>query len=212
VSTTIFGPIVTGVDVENWCLALAKMWMSTYLSEIERNAGIVAGTLQRPRSYARTISFDKWVEDQLPAVMIVSPGIATPPRRFGDGGYMATWMIGLAVLCSAATQEQTHDQARQMVAALRGLFLQKPSLGGHANGIDWLAERYDDRPWDDARSLAAGQAHFTVDVLSVAGDFDGPPTADPPLTPDTEPWPDWPEVETYEIDVEQVPLDTDLTE
>ena len=98
---SIFGRIVTGDDVETWALNLFRRWMGTYLAEVERQHGLQAGHWQRPRAYVRVLSFDKWPEDQLPAVMLVSAGIAGPPIKHGDGKIAARWLLGLGVLCSA---------------------------------------------------------------------------------------------------------------
>ena len=201
-TSTIFGRIVSGADVETWSLSLCRKWASTYLAEVERQHALDAGFYQRPRAYIRTISFDKMPEDQLPAVMVVSTGIATPPVRFGDGTFTARWLMGLAVLCSAATQEQSHDMARHYVAAMRELFNEQPDLGGHANGTDWLDERYDDLAYDDLRSLSSGQAHFAVEVMNVGSFAKGPVSPDP-LPVETDPWPLWPIAETVEVVVEQ---------
>ena len=195
---SIFGRMVSGGDVESWCVALAKRWMGTYMSEAERQAGIPAGTYARPRSYVRTISFDKWPEDQLPAFMLVSAGIASAPTREGDGTYSARWLMGLGLLCSARTQQESHDMALLMTEAARTLFVQKASLDGHADGTQWLDERNDDLTYDDIRSLSSGQAHFAVTVADVVSAGKGPAAPDPPLVPDTDPWADWPVVQTHD--------------
>ncbi len=200
-TTSIFGRIVAGADVETWCIDLAQRWFSTYLAEVERQHNIVAGTIARPRVYVRTTSFDKWPEDQLPALMLVAQGILTPPVKHGDGTYTARWLMGLAAVCSARTQQESHDLASLYMAALRNLFIQRPSLDGHANGVDWVDERNDDLEYDDQRSLSSGRAQFLVQVENVSVADAGPVTPDKPLTPDTDPWPGWPTVQTVDVEL-----------
>jgi len=195
---SIFGRIVAGGDVETWCIDLCRKWIGTYLAEVERQHGITAGTYARPKSYVRTISFDKWPEDHLPGLMLISTGIARPPRKEGDGTVTADWLMGLGVLCSAKTQQASHDMAQLLTAAVRTLFLQKPSLDGHADGVAWLDERHNDLAYDDQRSLSSGQAIFQVTVHGVAVANAGPSYPLAPLDPDTTPWPDWPTVQTVE--------------
>lgn len=192
---SIFGRIVTGSDVEDWCIALLKRWTSTYLAEVERQHGLPQLHYARPRSFVRTASFDQWPEDQLPRIVMASAGQATPPRKRGDGRYQCWWVMGFGCVCSARYQEEAHEMALDYVAAVRTLIIQRPSLDGHAHGTVWLDERYDDLVYDDSRSLSSGQAHFTVEVEDVASANAGPLLPDPPSV---DPWAPWPLVQTHE--------------
>lgn len=207
---SIFGPIVTGGDVEGWLLALLQKWFSTYLSELERNHGLAACTLPRPLSYELGPSFDKWPEDQVPAVLVSSRGTLDQPRRYGDGSYRARWALEPGVVCSARTQAEAHNLATLYGAAIRALLKQKPSLEGHANGVVWLGESYDDLGYDDSRSLYTVKELFAVEVEEVSYDGAGP-TAPDPGDPCAD-WPPWPEVQTVEIDVDNVTVDQPLPE
>jgi hypothetical protein len=199
---SIFGPIVTGGDVEQWVLALLRKWFSTYLAEVERNHGLSGRDLPRPRGWALGPSFDKWPEDQLPGVLVSSQGTLQPPQRDGDGVYRVRWAMEPGIVCSARTQNESHALAMLYGAAIFDLLIQRPSLDGHAAGTVWLGETYDDLGYDDSRSLYAVKERFAVDVENVAWGNAGPTTPDEPLDPDdTQPWPDWPTVETYDVDV-----------
>lgn len=194
--STIFGRIVTGADVEDWTMDLMKRWFSTYLSEIERQHDVVAGTWQRPRAWVLAPSLDKWPEDQLPAVLLVSVGVEPRPPMRGDGRYRARFTMGAACVCSARTQEDSHRMSMMYVAALRALLIQRPSLDGHAAGVELLDENYDWLEYDDIRTLASGQAIFSVEVEDVTTARAGPTTAD---VPDDDPWPDDPTADLVEV-------------
>ena len=209
-TSTIFGRIVSGYDVEQWVLALLKRWSSTYLSEVERQHGYSAGTLQRVRGWVLAPSFEKWPEDQIPGVLVVSPGLVPPPTRDGDGNYRARWRVDLGCLCSARTQQQSHEQAQLFLAAHKAIVAQRPSLEGHADGVTWLDESYSVLDYDDTRSLYAGYATLTVEVDDVLTTLAGPVTPDDPLPLDTDPWPLWPEAVTVDVDVDNVPVDQPL--
>lgn len=204
VSTSIFGPMVSGGDVEGWVLDLCRRWFGTYLSEVERHHGIEAGTLARPRAYVPAQTYDKWPEDQLPALMVLSPGVAELPLKEGDGRYRAAWLISVGVLCSTRTQGETHALAMHYALALRELLLQRPSLDGHAAGTIWRSETYNELDYDDQRTLGGGSVEFAIEVENVAQASAGPLTPDEPLSPDTDPWPDWPVAEEVEVEVEAV--------
>lgn len=210
---SIFGPIVTGGDVEQWTLQLLHTWFSTYLAETERQHGYTAGQLPRPRGWAIGPSFDKWPEDQVPGVLVSSRGVPTPPIKDGDHFYRAHWLVEPGVVCSARTQAESHALAMLYGAAIRDLIIQRPSLDGHAEAADWIGESYDDLGYDDTRSLYAARLTFSIEVMDVAQGNAGPTLPDVPLTPDdTLPWPPWQTVQTHDIVVENTPADQPLPE
>jgi hypothetical protein len=198
------GAVVTGRDVELAALALLQRWAGTYLAEMERQSGRVPGSLPRPRAWATAADFETWPEDQVPRVLLVSPGLLEPPKAAGQGTYRVTWSLGLGVVVSAATMDETMVLAKLYTAALRAALVQHPSLEGFAAGVDWLDENYDDLPSIDTRSLGAGQAIFGIHVDDVSRRWNGPVTPSDPPTPDTAPLPTDPDVSTVLIDVERV--------
>ena len=209
--TATFGPIVTGGDVEQWTLDLLHTWLSTYLAETERQHGYTGHDLPRPRGWALGPSFDKWPEDQLPGVLVSSRGTLDPPRRHGDGMFSARWAIEPGVVCTARTQNEAHALAALYGAAVRLLLIQRPSLGGHAAGVAWLGESYDDLGYDDTRSLYAVKELFAVQVDEVAYSDAGPASPEAPLTPDdTAPWPADKEVSTVIVAVDNTTPDQPL--
>jgi len=208
---SIFGRIVTGADVEGWCEQLVRRWASTYLAELERQNDLQPGSLPRPRGWAIAPSLDKWPEDQLPAVVFESTGVPGPPRKGGDGRYRADWTVRIHVVCSARTWEDSRRLAMRYTAAMRALFVQRPSLDGNANGTTWVVEAYDELAFDDTRSLAAGAAAFIVQVEDVTTANAGPVTPADPLYPDIDPWPDWPLVKEVDVEVDPEPVEEPIT-
>jgi hypothetical protein len=80
-------------------------------------------------------------------------------------------------------------------------------VGGHAEAVDWLDERYDDLAYDDTRSHSSGQAHFAVEVANVGSSYGGPVE---PMLPSDLPYPDWFDVETVDVDVLNHPVSQPL--
>jgi hypothetical protein len=202
--TSDIGPIVTGRDVELAALSTLKRWSGTYLAELERRSNRTPGSLPRVRSWATAADFETWPEDQVPRVLVVSPGLAEEPQASGQGDYRAAWSLGFGVVVSAATMAETMVLAKLYTAALRVCLLQHQSLEGVAAGVEWLDESYDDLPSVDTRSLGAGQAIFAVQVDDVSRRWGGPVTPSDPPTPDIDPLPTDPYVSTVEIDVDRV--------
>jgi hypothetical protein len=78
------GAVVTGRDVELAALALLQRWSGTYLAEMERQSGRAPASLPRVRGWATAADFETWPEDQVPRVLLVSPGLLGPPMADGN--------------------------------------------------------------------------------------------------------------------------------
>lgn len=190
----IFGPLVDRDLVETTLIAFLQLWMDTYLAEIERIKVIDVRSLPRPRSYVQANRFQRWTEEQLPALIVVSPGLSEPPKKDGSGLYRAKWNIGIGMTVGAGEEEANRALIGYYMAAIRMLMVHKPSIGGFGLGIEWTDERYNDTPEDFRRSTASGQLLFKLEVNAVVQAYQGPATADPPPV---DPIPDpgnWPEV------------------
>jgi hypothetical protein len=201
VSATIFGRIVSGADVEDWCEQLIRRWISTYLAEKERQDGLKAGALPRPRGWVVAPDVNKWPEDQLPTILLASTGVPAIPQKGGDGRYRARFDMRVTSIVSASTERDSRRLAHRYTAALRALFTHRPSLDGHANGVDWVAEDYAVLAYDDQRTLGVSTVALFVQVDDVTTAGAGPATPDEPLDPDIQPWPDWPLVTEVDVDV-----------
>lgn len=189
---TVFGPIVTGSAVEDAVEAHLKLWLPTYLAELERQTGRAVGSVPAPRSYLVTTRLEKRPEDQIPACIIISPGLSGPPERAGDGTITAWWRIEVAIAASAKDRETSNELAKLYGAAIRTLLLQQPSLGGVANAISLVGESYDEVPTNllDVGSYAL--VHADVQVAAITDTNGGP------SHPDTAPA-DWPLVDSSHI-------------
>jgi hypothetical protein len=203
--TSAIGKIVTGRDVELAALAVLKKWASTYLGEAEAATGRVRGSLPRPRAWTTATEFEKWPEDQLPAVLLISPGLAAPPRADGNGTYRASFALGIAAIVSTSHMDETAALAKLYCATLRACLLQHQSLEGFAAGVTWADENYDDLPSIDDRSLGAGQAIFVVEVDAISTRWNGPIHPSEPPTPDTAPLPDDPTATAVAVEVHPIP-------
>lgn len=197
--SSVFGKIIGKEQVEQAVEATLKKWMTTYLAEIERQRGIPPRSLPEIRNYTNVNEFEKWPEDQLPLVVIISPGLGgEKPRMEGDGTYTAKFLIGLATVVSADTQENTSKIAGMYGAAVRACLAQQQDLGGISTGIEWQDERFDDIPNEERRSLASVQEVFLVEVPGIVNERDGlMAVPDDPYAPIG----DWPEAETVHVTI-----------
>lgn len=199
---TIFHPFVDGNQLETWVEATLKKWWKTYAREFELARAMVEDSLPEPRSWIVAETVDREGTDQLPAIVIVSPGLnGDPPMQEGDGTFRAVWTVGIGVFVSAATREDTKKLVRQYGAIIRAIMLQKQSLGGNADGTVWLDESYDDNfNFTDDLTISAGQFICDVEVAGVVDRFAGP-VGEP--DPDTQPGSEWHTADTVTVDVKK---------
>lgn len=181
---TPFGPMIDGSIVENAVIAHLKKWYSTYLAEVERQAGVDAGTWKRPRAWITTNEFDNFPEAQLPAVLLICPGLAGKPMKTGGHGkYRAPFSLATAVIVSAATRADAIMLSKKHSLALRAVMVQKASIGGFALGCEWIGEVYDDLGHDSSRSIAVGKSQFIIEVDDVLTQRRGPAASEPQSDP-----------------------------
>lgn len=194
---SIFGTIISDDQVEDAVVAILQKWLPTYMSEVERQRGLVAGFYERPpaSSYFVRSDFDKFPEDMLPALVITSGGIEDDPPREGRGQYRGGFQIGVSCVCASTDSLYARRFAYRMGAAVRALLIQHQSLDGALNGrlrgIDWVGGRNNELKSEDDRSIWAARQLFTVEVGDVLTRGGGPVAPDSTPLPDpTTPWPD----------------------
>ena len=200
----VFGRIMTARDVEQRCLDRLKLWSPTYLAELERQTGRTPGSLPTVRAWTFANDFEKWVEDQLPAVLLLSTGLSDEPKKDGRAVWRGNWAVGLACIVSTSDLNNTSALARLYAAALRTVLLQHPPEG--CFGITWRGEQYDDIQQIEGRSISAGQVIFDVEYNEVVSDYRGPINPPPDPTDEAEEY----VAQTVETTVHKVPLDEEV--
>lgn len=203
----IFDPIISADQVEDGIVSFSQEWFPVYLREMELQTGRECGSLPLPRSYQIWDRFAKFEEDQLPAFVVISPGLDSKPQARGDGSYLGCWKVQAGIIVSASDQTATRQLSRIYAAAIRAMFVQKRSLGGIAVGTEWRDEAYDvvDNV-ADSRTITSAMVSFGVYVDNVVNRQGGPRTSptevapDPRCPPDGQPGSQWPTVATVEVD------------
>lgn len=177
--SSLYGNIVDGFQVQRAVIAHLQNWRLTYFAEIERQQEIEPRSIPDIRSWTTTPQEPhRWAEDQLPAVLCVNARLQAEPEEDGDGSVAARWMIGIGVIAEAAEQEQADRLAKLQFAALRAIMLQHASLGGFAEGVEWLSESYDMIDIERRRTLGTAYGLFGVgvpDVVDTTGGVQEPP-------------------------------------
>ena len=182
----LFGPLVSGREVRAAVEQTVKTWVRDYLGEVARTSGRGSEDLRPFRSYVSALDLDKFSSDQLPACVIVAPGLLTEPELRKDA-YNAVWGVGVGVVVAGQDRENTFELVELYTAAVRALLVHHPSLGGFAEGLDWVGERYDELSSDDIRTIGAGTVQLAVDVTGAQSRFGGNTTPTDPAGPVTDP-------------------------
>lgn len=202
---SLYGPLVAASDVEDALLAQLQLWVADYLHELERHHGYEQGDLPVPRSWVRSGEVEKFPEDQLPCVVVASPGLAETPTADGLGLYTARWRMLVAAEIVARGNRRALTIARQYAVALRALLVQQVPLAVlDVQRIDWMGERYDVLDSADDRTVCVAQVELAVEVANVTDRNGGP------LVPSGQPDPDsptWPVAVTAEVEIQKVPLE-----
>lgn len=212
---TVFGPTVSGREVERRVEATLRYWFETYLQDREIETQRVRGSVARPRTYKVVNEFDdKNPEDQTPFISLVSSGLVGPPRNSGKGSVMATWSIGVGVVIEASTEQASQDILKDIYCpVIVKILLQKrglndwsqPGSTSWTNGLDWVDMGYDSVAFgNEERSLWMATLLFEVTVDNVLNRLTGPTTpADPVIQPGT----DWPYADSGSIEFKELTLD-----
>lgn len=203
--TSIFGAFVAGWQVEQAMIAHLREWMPDYLPHYYRAAQTVLDRslppFPLPRSYTTVPREpDRWKEDQLPAILIVSPGLAERPRQDGQGNYRGTYEVSVGAICSTGDEATSKLFADLYLTAAAMICLDKPSLGGVVEDTTIETIENDWYTGERNRTLAATAASFNVTVPNLLTVTGGPPAH--LSDPDTDPG-DFEVAETTELDLQK---------
>lgn len=196
----IFGPLVTGSDVERWALETLQLWMPEYLAWTERRTGRASHAIPAPADWAIGATTDGWPMGSLPSVLIVSPGLVKWTRHDGRGHVRGKYQLGVAVAVSETTRGAADRLARDYAGALRALLLHNPTLGGQVEALELVEEQY--RPLADGAGgvvRASATVLLRAHVRGLASVGRGPKT---PRPDPYQPYPSSPLVELTELAVE----------
>lgn len=175
------GAILSPPMLEQALLALLAGALEAYLDATAAQLG--AEPPAGPRSLAVGGSFERFADDQLPAVIVQVAGIDSFERQAGPLGAWYRVRIGAAV--AAPGEAATRQLLGIWLGALLACLAQTPSLGGLASSLALLSANLDASPpearrsyreaWLDCRYLVDGVVDPRLGPLRVSA----PPVAGP---------------------------------
>lgn len=202
--TNRLGPAVSKRRIALAVVGLAQTWASTYLADAERQEGVAAGTLERPRDYERIVTLSKWPEVQVPAVLVIVSGVLEEPSRRGNGELLGVWDVGVFGLVHGRSADDGDLAESIYGAAIRQMMLnQTADLAGiTVAGVRQVTESYDDLPVRRGRSVRGALLGFALTVRHHASA--GNRLASPPVPPIGDPGP-YPTADTVTVTLEKTP-------
>lgn len=186
-----WAPIRHGGQLELAALESLKRWTPDYLAQLEREDPEL-GRLPAIKSWRIVGDRQRAGDLPLPGVLVISSGLAAPPRQDGDGNYSGSFALAFMVVIGqtgagragtalANPQARANYLARAYCAALSAALLKDPSLGDFAAGVEFVDERYDELAPSGKEQVAAAASAYRIDVDDFRGLGRGPlePTPDP---------------------------------
>jgi hypothetical protein len=153
VPETAYGRIIVASQLEYAARDLLQKWFPSYLREVERQFGWQGEQLPAPRNYTNRNSFDALPGEEMPKVVVISPGlVGNPEHPEANGYYRATWAVGIGIAVAGRTEEEADNKVKIYGAAARGVLVQHQTLEREDLGVcyvTWLEENYDDLPLVD---------------------------------------------------------------
>lgn len=205
-----FGQIFLSPQFDSDLEVFFVKWIDTYLSEVEFRSGYDRRSIDRPRSYNTVFDLDKYPEDALPTIAIVSAGINDPPERVGNGKYNGWWDWACVVIVGQKDEQATRIVAQLYGAAIRAMVLQHSDIEGAVSDTLYESETYQyGQITGRSRSIGIVALEFRSYIEGLIQEPEGPALPDPPIpvvTPDDQPRPDWPTVTSTHVKIEKDPL------
>lgn len=200
--STVFQRILVASEIEEAAINVLAKWFPTYLREIESQLGLPVNRVPTPRNYTNRNKFDSLRGEEMPKIVVISPGLLNPPEKQGNGQYRALWRLGVGVATTGETESEASMMSKIYGSAVRKILLDKQSLGGGLgiSEVIWIDEVYEDLPIpDQVQQYRAATIFFAVDVNNVVTARRGP------SEPDMAPY-EYGQVEEVIIDLEKDPI------
>ncbi len=199
-----FGPLIGPWSVEAAAKATVTKWLSaTYLQELERQNGLLPGTIAAPSQIYGAADLTAWEQAVMPAVIVVCEDPEGEPEYFQSAGYFQAYLLTVGVVLQAiggsvADEDVARQQAGLYATALMGVMDEQfasdnPTLVQHVKRSGSPSVSLPD---PEARLIYLGQVTYDVTVQTNVA-IEGPAA---PI-PDQGAVPTWPTVASENLTV-----------
>lgn len=131
----VYGAIVDSDTIEQAFKDSLQAFLPVNLRTQEERLGLAAETLPDPKSWPVVSEFDIRPHEQLPAIIVSSPGHGSPAHD--RGVYRVPWRLEVAVAIGDTTESAARRLASIYIAAVIGAALDDRTLEGIAETTVW---------------------------------------------------------------------------
>src|SRR5579872_3187522 len=96
-TSNMIGRMLSASTIEEQVKTNLQLWFPTYLRAFERENDLPTATFPPPRNYSDRNKFDAEMGEELPKIVVISPGTIGTPIKTGEGVYTATWRVGVGI-------------------------------------------------------------------------------------------------------------------
>ena len=179
-----FGPLVVETDVDLAVIRTLRLWVPTYLAQIERERDLANRTLARPtpQSYTNVLEDDEFPDQWMPVVVVTTAALDGDPEMDGIGMIHGGWRVVVTAITRGRTPGEARAIASLLGGAVKRCLVNQQDLGGFASetrlrGGGRVAPVADSTGQD--RYLTAAINNYTVFVDAIVQAGVGPYLPDP---------------------------------
>lgn len=185
---SVWGQIVTPLDVEAAIKTTLQTWLDSALTELERHdPGFAVREIPRPEMWEVVTDIDEiedWPDRLLPAVIVESTGRATDPAYGADGEVDGAFAMNVTTIFRGSGKIIDRELNRRIVVmlatAVELVLIKAPAGFGIDAAVLPGATDYDIASPTKPRTLSGAQTEITVVVGHVANRYGLPDEPDPP--------------------------------
>lgn len=188
---SVWGEIVTPLDVEAAIKTTVRTWLDSALTDLERRSPDWAiREIPRPKSWEVVTDIDEiedWPDHALPAVIVESTGRETDPEYGADGEVDGAFAMNVTTIYRGSGKHVNRERNRRIVVmlatAVELVLIKAPDGFGIGASAVLGATDYDIASPTKPRTLSGAQTEIVVLVGHVANRFGLPAEPDPPDQP-----------------------------
>lgn len=187
----VLGPVLNTAAVERVArdlLSQERGLLRIYLDEVVRQdtPGMPTSEIDRlqlPKTVKVREEARHFADDQLPAIILVSPGTSEQPRRDGAGVYEIKMPLAVTAIVKKGTEDLAREIAGIHAAAAAAVLLQcLPRVDDRVTSVIWDGFLTTDTPDSTARTLHVCVHQLTLTVRDAMNDM-GLPGFPPDFAP-----------------------------
>jgi len=173
--SSLYGPMFLPSTLTTAAEELLKEFFPMYLAEMELREGYLPGTLKVPKNYGQRNQYTGNPGEELPKVVVITPGIIGTPAKTGGNAFRATWRLGIGTLIAAETEEESFHLAGIYGTCVMAIVEHHQSIKGVSTDTNLLDYSLDDIPIEgQLQKFRAANLFFACEIDNMVVKYIGP--------------------------------------